>query len=366
MPSKAESISEALRAEILDGKFNKTRRLPSEHQLMRRFSVARETVRAAIRNLALSALVESRPGHGTFLADFASSKAQRKFAVIVPDAFHPFYSRICEGIEHGAKKQGWDILAASLGMGDVRERALKTAQFAEVCRNVKVGGVFYEPIQFLNDSDRINADILSIFDSAGIPVVLLDSDFVTPPQRSRYDLVGIDNANTGYVLARHMIEQGAKRIVYFSNPAPAPTSLMRANGVGLAATEAGLKWTRESIIFANPKDKNTVKRIFASRTAPDAIIAVNDLIASWLLRTLQAVGRRVPDDILLAGVNGDAEGENSNPPLTTAVQPTLRIGREAVGLMLSRISDPTIPPREVFLSTSLMTRESTRHPAGKP
>ena len=90
MPSKAESISEALRAEILDGKFNKTRRLPSEHQLMRRFSVARETVRAAIRNLALSALVESRPGHGTFLADFASSKAQRKFAVIVPDAFKPF------------------------------------------------------------------------------------------------------------------------------------------------------------------------------------------------------------------------------------------------------------------------------------
>ena len=36
--SKSKAISETLRAEILRGKFDSTRRLPSEHQLMRRFA----------------------------------------------------------------------------------------------------------------------------------------------------------------------------------------------------------------------------------------------------------------------------------------------------------------------------------------
>lgn len=359
MPSKAKEISETLRAEILKGKFDVSRRLPSEHQLMRRFSVARETVRAAIKELAKSELVESRPGYGTFLADFASSKAQRKFAVIVPDAFHPFYSSICQGIEEGAKKQDWNILAASIGAGAARDRAVKAMQFAEVCRNEKVGGVFYEPIQFLNDSSRINAEILSLFDEAKIPVVLLDSDFVPPPLRSRYDLVGVDNANVGYTLARHMIERGAKRIVYFSNPSPAPTSLMRANGVGMAVTESGLKLTRDNILFANPMDEAAAKRFFASKKRPDAIIAVNDLIAAYLLRTLNAIGLDVPNDVMLAGVNGDAESENAPVPITTALQPTLHIGRAAVGVMLSRLADPGIPAQEILMSTRILPRQST-------
>ena len=41
-------ISEKLRQEILSGKFDTTRKLPSEHQLMRRFSVACEIVHAGV------------------------------------------------------------------------------------------------------------------------------------------------------------------------------------------------------------------------------------------------------------------------------------------------------------------------------
>ena len=49
--TKSRVISERLRQEILSGKFDISRKLPSEHQLMRRFSVARETVRVALKDL---------------------------------------------------------------------------------------------------------------------------------------------------------------------------------------------------------------------------------------------------------------------------------------------------------------------------
>ena len=76
--TKSREISERLRQEILGGKFDDTRKLPSEHQLMRRFSVARETVRVALKELLDKNLVDRRPGYGTFLVERAEVAAARK------------------------------------------------------------------------------------------------------------------------------------------------------------------------------------------------------------------------------------------------------------------------------------------------
>ncbi len=362
--TKSKTISERLRQEILGGKFDVTRKLPSEHQLMRRFSVARETVRAALKVLMDKKLVERRPGYGTFLVDLAKTKAAQKFAMIVPDAYYPFYERICRGITDAAKTRGWTLLSAALGSGGMRDRALRAVEFSEVCIREKVSGVFFQPLQFLRDGEKMNRGILKLFKSAGIPVVLLDSDFVAPPSRSEYDLVGVDNTGIGYALAKHVVNAGAKRIMYFSNPLPAPTSLKRGTGVGIAVTEAGLPWKKDSVFFADPTDTRAAARVFSGRNRPDAIIAVNDYIASLLLKTLKAIGMRVPEDVLLAGINGDPVAEESSPQLTTIVQPCYEIGRAAATLMFERLANPELLPREVFLSAKLLERESTMRKRG--
>ena len=326
---------------------------------MRRYSVARETIRGALKGLLEKRLIDRRPGYGTFLTERANVAAARRFAVIVPDASYPFYARICHGIDQAAKTNGWATLSAVLGTGSVRERATKAVAFAEVCVREKVSGVFFQPLQFLEDGVKFNRAILDVFDKAGIPVVLLDSDYLPLPQRSAHDLVGIDNVQAGYELARHVIAQGTKRILYFSNPLPAPTSLNRGNGVGIAVVEAGLRWTKNSIFFADPTDVRAARRLFAGPNRPDAIIAVNDHVARILLKTLTDIGKRVPDDVLLAGFNGDPCAEESRPPLTTMAQPCEQIGESAVGLMLRRIVDPSVPLCETFLSVDLVVRPST-------
>lgn len=359
-PVKSKVISERLRQEILSGKFDGSRKLPSDRMLMRRFAVARATVQAAMRDLLEKRLVDRRPGFGTFLAERAKVAAGRTFGVIFPDAYYSFYARICRGIGETARRNGWTTLSASLGSGDMRERAAKALEFAEVCVREKVSGVFLQPLQFLKDGVRFNRTILDVFKRADIPVVLLDSDFLPLPQRSEYDLVGIGNVQAGYELARHVIAQGAKRIWYFSNQNAAPTSLDRGNGVGLAVTEAGLRWTRDSIFFADPTDVRAARRLFAGKNRPDAIIAANDYLAVLLLKTLKAIGQRVPEDVLLAGVNGDPCAEECEPPITTIVQPCAMIGETAVDLMMRRLEDRSRPPRSTFLSTKLVVRESTK------
>jgi len=49
-----------------------------------------------------------------------------------------------------------------------------------------------------------------MFSEADVPVILLDRDLDDFPSRSGYDLVGINNRRAGYVLTKHLIQQGCK------------------------------------------------------------------------------------------------------------------------------------------------------------
>jgi len=287
---KSHEISEILRAEIARGAFDATQKMPSDRMLMRRFAVARATIQAAMKELNDSRLVERKPGYGTFLVNRAACRAARKLAVIVPDAYYPFYNRICRGLAAGARTHGWSLFTASPSAEDLRTRALQTVELAELCTRESVSGAFFQPLQFLKNGERYNRMVLSIFRKANIPVVLLDSDFVAAPLRSEYDLVGVDSVQVGYVMARHVIACGARRICYFSNPMAAQTSWQRGDGVGLAVAEAGLPWSRRNIFFEDPQDISVLRRLFAGKLRPDAIVAANDHVALMLGRSLAKLG----------------------------------------------------------------------------
>jgi GntR family transcriptional regulator len=60
-------VEEVLASEIARGELKPGDRLPSEEELLTRFSVSRITVRRAIQNLIQRGIVEIRRGHGTYV-----------------------------------------------------------------------------------------------------------------------------------------------------------------------------------------------------------------------------------------------------------------------------------------------------------
>lgn len=63
----SQQIANAIRAAILRGLFTADERLPSQHELARKYGVARETVKAALRILDTEQLIVSRQGAGVFV-----------------------------------------------------------------------------------------------------------------------------------------------------------------------------------------------------------------------------------------------------------------------------------------------------------
>jgi DNA-binding LacI/PurR family transcriptional regulator len=56
------------------------------------------------------------------------------------------------------------------------------------------------------------------------------------PQRSNFDLVGIDNFGGGYLLADHLIKLGAKRLAFVTRPFSATTVDARKAGATAACS----------------------------------------------------------------------------------------------------------------------------------
>jgi len=92
--------------------------------------------------------------------------------------------------------------------------------------------------------------------------------------------------------------------------------------------------------------------------APDAIVCAHDRSAAQLMHALLGLGRRIPHDIRLAGVD-DVEYAAWLPvPLTTMRQPVQEIGEAAVAAMLERLAHPDRPARDIFVQCTLVVRQS--------
>lgn len=89
-PAKTSVSSEifmTLRREILSGKFARNEKFPSEQMLVRRFKVARTTVRLALNRLKEDGILETRNGSGTYLSAMAN-RATGRLGLIIPHITH--------------------------------------------------------------------------------------------------------------------------------------------------------------------------------------------------------------------------------------------------------------------------------------
>jgi DNA-binding LacI/PurR family transcriptional regulator len=97
---------------------------------------------------------------------------------------------------------------------------------------------------------------------------------------------------------------------------------------------------------------------FVKRARPDAIVCANDRTAAGVMHALLDAQLRIPDDVRLAGIDDVAYAALLPVPLTTMRQPAREIGVAAMAAMLDRVRRPDLPPRDIFLHTTLVVRRS--------
>lgn len=353
-------IFKQLQREILNGKYLADSRFASEQALTRRFGVSRPTIERALRELKSAGLLQSRAGSGFYLSLLARN-ATGAIGLLVPDYQKiDFFTTLCTEISRICHDNGYSVLLGDTSSTNpmVREKWIVDLAHDYVAKHV--AGVILEPVDLVAAGASATKAALNILHEAEIPVILVDRDIELPPKRSQYDLVGIDNVQAGYRVARHLLDSGARNIRFLTEPDPASTIRQRIQGVAQAVIDAGGIWRRAYAIEANPDDLVALKRLFQGKARPDAVVCRNDPLAARLIQVLTKMRLRIPEDVMIAGFDDADFARYLSPALTSIRQPIRQIAEEATEALFNRLRKPSSPPKSIQLDVELICRASTQ------
>ena len=91
----------------------------------------------------------------------------------------------------------------------------------------------------------------------------------------------------------------------------------------------------------------------------DAVYAFTDTLAIGAMNRLREIGRRIPEDVAVAGFSGTELSTIVYPQLTTVEPPLTEMGQRAAELVLEKVRNPEAENRKIVLRTEMKCRAST-------
>jgi GntR family transcriptional regulator of arabinose operon len=353
---KYQRIVLHLRKAITVGDYKQGEKLPSEADLVQRFSTSRLTVQHALKELQHQGLIERRAGSGTYVRHSENLEGH-VFGLLIPglgetEIFEP----ICQGMARAGQAGAHTLLWGDT-THDIRD---KEKQIRELCKYYiarQASGIFFAPLELTPEKDDVNQWVIETLIRANIPVVLLDGCVYRYPRRSSCDLVGIDNRRAGFLVAEHLLWHGCRRLIFVARPDSASTVDARIQGFRDAVAAFTVAGATGEIHMGDPDNAQEIETLL-SNISPDGIVCANDITAAQLMQTLEKLDVAVPEQVRMIGIDDVKYAGLLGVPLTTLRQPCREIGEVAIWTMLQRIANPGLPARDVLLDCKLVIRRS--------
>lgn len=216
-------------------------------------------------------------------------------------------------------------------------------------------------------------DYCSMLASLGVPLLLIDSPICPDRGPLAVDTLIMENYIGIHGFVRELAAHGKKSVGFVGNMNHCRSFFERGCACITAATVNGLSPIEKYSIFSFPPGPDVTKtasyadytddlfdRLQKLPELPDAYVCANDFIAINLISSLRRMNIRCPEDILVMGFDDSPESRFHSPPLTTVHIHTQAMGRLAAELILGRIEDPSLEPRDTYSHTELIIRDSSR------
>jgi signal transduction histidine kinase len=198
-----------------------------------------------------------------------------------------------------------------------------------------------------------------------LPLVTIGAAFPDRPD------ISIDNYEGAFKTVEHIArDHGRRRIAVIRGPRGHPDADERYRGYAEALRANGLPEDARLVAetyfeFQRMDDKigAIVSRWLGDPSlGVDAIVAASDYMALSAIKALKSSGRRVPEDVIVAGFDDVDDARSCAPSLTTVRQPFFEMGYRSVEILLG-IMDGEWPPLRTVMPMRLIRRESCGCPS---
>ncbi|HEX2208965.1 MAG TPA: LacI family DNA-binding transcriptional regulator [Longimicrobium sp.] len=263
------------------------------------------------------------------------------FGVVLPDLFGEFFSEVIRGMDPQAQQRGYHLLLSGSHDG------LREIEFAVGAMRGRVDGMI------VMSPDVCGADLAGCL-PPDVPVVLLNCDVTG----TDFNAINVDNYGGALEMVRHLVGMGHRRIAMVRGAEANFDAGERLRGFRAAIGEAdGVEGIEAPGDFTEAGGYRAAMELFGGPNAPTAVFCANDAMAVGAISALRTAGRRVPDDVAVAGFDDIPIGRYLSPSLSSVRVDVNRMGARAVELLCHAIAGDA-PPAQELLETRLVIRRS--------
>ena len=276
-------------------------------------------------------------------------------AVLVKGITNPFFAPMIAVVEEEIEKMKYALVLRHV---EAYEDEVDVA--LELEKEKRLRGII-----FMGGSARQSAERLK---QLNVPVVFatIGSDIGDELNKNAYSTVSVDDAKESRRIVEYLIGLGHKKIAIMTEGSETPSVVqLRLKGYLEALKMNGIEPNEKLIryvdrqIYTMHNGYETARALIESGEKFTALYCISDVLAVGALRALADAGIRVPEDVSVAGFDGQELAEYSIPRLTTIKQPLQDISRETVRLLFD-IIDKESYHRHIIFPGELIEGESTR------
>ncbi len=220
---------------------------------------------------------------------------------------------------------------------------------ANVERYVRAGHVDGVLLVSSHESDHLLASLVA----AGVPTVCTG---IPLGETASIPTVSVDEVASSRMMTRYLIERGHRRIALITGPNDTPGGRYRLVGFQEEMGDAFDPDLVEQGSYEQATGDAAMTALLARAPDIDAVFAASDVMAVGAIAALRRAGKRVPEDVAVAGFDDSGLAATHTPALTTVRQPWAQISASMVGMLLEVIAGA--PVASVVLPTSLVVRET--------
>lgn len=192
-----------------------------------------------------------------------------------------------------------------------------------------------------------------------VPVLFVDGPVKKDGYSLPADQLYMDNTTEITRFVNDMLAAGKTRIGFVGNYNHCQSFYERYAAFRMAMLMADVP-VDERYIFCSNRADEFIETISELEKLPDVFICANDFLAGDLIRNLFAIGKSVPEDVLVLGFDNSPESRMFRPSLSTVHIHTQVMAFAAMQLLISRKNEPSLDARIVHTETELIYRDSTR------
>jgi len=338
---------------LISGTIGFGTKLPSEHELVKKFEVSRQTIRQAFSDLANEGLIYKQQGKGTF-SNYGKNARQKQIIAVITTYISEFvFPGIVSGIEDVLSDEGYMMLFANTNNSKEKE--------AEYLKNVmehNVVGVIIEPSK--SAQRNVNFQVFNEMRKKGTKFVFINAYY--PDFDSSY--IVMDDQKGAYTAVEHLLQRGHRRIacVYKTDDTQ---GVDRKDGYLRALESYGVQIDTSLIGEYDTAGMYLFPYMFAqsllrSANRPTAFTCYNDQSALMVVHAIKDSGLRFPEDVSVVGYDDSIQAMSHDLRITTIKHPKKDMGIQAARFIIDMIEGRMERPQFVY-EPELIVRDSCRN-----